>query len=136
MKKFWLKLIPGLAWFFILLYLLCLPGEKVPKMEWLGIPHFDKIVHMGSFGLLTLLFFYPFYTSVYSLERINKALNLLVVLLICWGLVTELIQHLLIANREFDPFDWLFDSLGVLAARVVCSQFLSRRESPYTKKSP
>ena len=50
------RFIPGIAWFFVVLVLLCLPGKDIPGTSWLDKIFFDKWVHAGIFGLLALLF--------------------------------------------------------------------------------
>src|SRR6478672_5501393 len=58
------KFIPGIAWFFILLVLLCLPGDDLPDSDWwLDKIYFDKWVHTGLFGLLAALFMAPVFAS-------------------------------------------------------------------------
>ena len=55
--------IPGIAWFFVILILICLPGEDIPSpsgwWNWINLIHFDKLVHMGIFAVLTVLFILP-----------------------------------------------------------------------------
>jgi hypothetical protein len=54
------KFIPGIAWFFVILVLICLPGSKIPTVEtWLNDIYFDKWVHTGLFAVLVFLFIYP-----------------------------------------------------------------------------
>ena len=54
------RFIPGIAWFFLVLFLICLPGSDIPPVEnWLSYIYFDKWVHIGLFAVLTFLFIYP-----------------------------------------------------------------------------
>lgn len=39
--------------------------------------------------------------------------------LVAYGLLIEICQHTLTTNRVGDPWDWLADSLGVLAACLI-----------------
>ena len=67
-----IKFLPGIAWFFIILVLICLPGGDIPKAGWLDKIYFDKWVHTGLFGVLTFLFCWPLYKSDFSEQkRIN-----------------------------------------------------------------
>ncbi len=50
------KFIPGIAWFFIVLVLMVLPGNELPETDWLNINYFDKIMHAVVFAFL--VFFY------------------------------------------------------------------------------
>ncbi|MEO5647095.1 MAG: VanZ family protein [Chitinophagaceae bacterium] len=118
MKKFWISIIPGIAWFFILLYLMCLPGQELPNNDWLDKIHFDKIAHFCSFALLTFLLFYPFLKPGFPKINPRHALSWIVWLMISWGIITEIVQYLFVPNRSFDLWDWVFDSLGIFVARA------------------
>ena len=111
------KFIPGIAWFFLVLFLLCLPGNQFPKhIEWLDKIYFDKWVHIGLFGMLAFLFMYPFIKSNNDLQsKLNFILKIALAVSI-WGLTTEFIQKYFIPFRAFDLWDWAADSFGALAA--------------------
>jgi len=116
------KFVPGIAWFFILLVLVCLPGGDIPKAGWLDVIYFDKWVHTGLFGGLTLLFCWPFYTSDFSTrKRISYFIKIAISTSI-WGLTTEFIQKFYIVGRSFDLLDWAADSLGALIALWFCTK--------------
>ncbi len=109
------KFMPGIAWFFVVLFLICLPGSDLPtSTDWLNKIYFDKWVHAGMFGLLTFFFISPIKESV--LPSISKKLyvTLIVLVVIAWGLTTEFIQKYYIPGRSFDPLDWMADSFGSL----------------------
>ena len=122
MKISFKKFIPGIAWFFIVLYLLCLPGSEIPTVGWLDKIYFDKWVHVGVFGLMVLLFSLPFNQSLLNDKlRINYFIKITIAAIV-WGLTTELIQKYFVPGREFDFFDWAADSLGALIAGWFCSK--------------
>ena len=115
------KFIPGIAWFFLVLILICLPGDELPRVEnWMSAIYFDKWIHVGMFSMLAFLFMMP----ICKLENSNKKKWLLIIkiaLAVCiWGLATELIQKFFIAGRSFDLYDWLADSFGIFLAIIVC----------------
>lgn len=116
------KFLPGIAWFFIVLIVTCLPGSDIPKVGWLDKIYFDKWVHIGMFGGLTFLFCWPFYKSHFSTQkRINYFIKIAIAASI-WGLTIEFIQRFYIAGRSFDLLDWAADSLGALFALLFCSK--------------
>lgn len=128
--------LPGIAWFFIVLILICLPAEDIPKpsgwFEWMKLVRIDKIVHMGIFAVLTFLFIWPIAKSNLSPQtKWNYFIRISLVGCI-WGLTTELIQLFFIPTRNFDLVDWAADSIGVLAAflfsRSFFSKYLQRKE--------
>jgi len=116
------KFIPGIACFFLILVLICLPGSKIPPVEtWLNDIYFDKWVHAGLFGMLVFLFIYPIYKKMIlplQLKR-NWAIKIAIAAVI-WGLTTELIQKFFIAERSFDIYDLAADTAGILAAYNWC----------------
>jgi len=120
------KFIPGIAWFFILLFLMCLPGSEVPSAGWLDKIYFDKWVHIGVFGLLVTLFCRPFYRSGFSnVQRIQFFIKIAMAASI-WGLAIEFIQKFFVPGRDFDIYDWIADTVGAITAYWFCRKnFLS-----------
>lgn len=119
------KFIPGIAWFFVVLYLMCLPGSQIPSIGWLNALYFDKWVHVGIFALLVLLFCWPLYnSSLTTKERVHYFFKIAVAASI-WGLTTEFIQKFFVVGREFSLFDWLADSIGSLIAFWFCNKKFS-----------
>jgi VanZ family protein len=123
MKLSFKKFIPGIAWFFVITYLLCLPGNEVPKISWTAkIPLFDKWVHAALFGGLTFLFCWPFYRSSFNAkERLHYFIKIAISASIL-GLAFEFIQKYFIAGRDYDLLDWAADSLGALIAYWFCKR--------------
>jgi VanZ family protein len=124
--------LPGIAWFFVVLVLICLPGDDIPSpkgwFEWMNLIQFDKIVHSGIFAVLTFLFILPIARSGFSQQ--DKWHFFLKIALACciWGLTTELIQKFFIPSRRFDLVDWTADSIGVLIALLFCRKVFLKRD--------
>ena len=115
-----IKFIPGIAWFFVVLVLICTPGEDIPSSSLFDLLYFDKWVHTGVFGLLALLFMLPIGVSLMTnTEKLNYFIRIAIAASL-WGLTTEYIQKYWIAGRSFDLFDWAADSLGAFAAFIIC----------------
>lgn len=111
------KFIPGIAWFFVVLFLICIPGKDLPEVGWLaGVPDYDKLIHIGIFGLLGVLFCWPFYKSSFNIKERIKYFILIAIGISIWGLTTEFIQKFFITGRSFDLLDWAADSIGGFAA--------------------
>ena len=119
------KFIPGIAWFFLVLILLCLPGSDMPEIEsWLSAfldaIYFDKWVHAGLFCVLTFLFIYPV-TKLTLPVAIKKNTAIKIAIAACiWGITTEFMQKFFIPQRDFDLLDWAADSFGILIAYIFC----------------
>lgn len=106
------KFIPGIAWFFLVMVLICLPGNDLPTVDdWLSLIYFDKWVHAGLFGMLTMLFIYPFLKAPGN--RWLMAIRIAIAVSL-WGLTTEFIQNFFVPGRNFDMLDWASDSFGAL----------------------
>ena len=113
------KFIPGIAWFFLVLFLLCLPGSDLPKVDdWLNTIHFDKWVHIGLFSVLAFLFMLPFIRSSLPVKHKWYWLVSIAIAASIWGLTSEVIQKYYIPGRSFDWFDWAADSFGALVALI------------------
>ena len=122
------KYLPGIAWFFVVLILICIPGYDLPETDnWLQKIHFDKIIHIGIFGLLSLLFHFPVENSFISYPLKNRYHRLIAFFNILYGITTEVIQHFLIPGRSFDLGDWAADVLGALLALAFIYYWRKRK---------
>ena len=113
------KFIPGIAWFFVVMALTCTPGDDLPKegiFHWLNLTDFDKLVHAGIFGLLAVLFCYPFAKADLSYSKKIKYFIIICLLTAVWGYCIEVIQLFWVEGRTYDLFDWTADSIGALLA--------------------
>jgi VanZ family protein len=114
------KFIPGIVWFMVVLTLIMMPGKDIPKSEFLFEINFDKFVHAGIFGLLAVLFCWPFYkTSIPNKKKIRYFI-VIAILTSVFGYCTELIQKYWAEGRSYDLMDWLADSSGALGAYIFC----------------
>ncbi len=119
------KFLPGIAWFLLVLILICLPGEDVPKADFLDAINFDKIVHCGLFGGIVFFFCMAFKKAGYS-KQAKLHLFIKITLATCvWGITTELIQLYFIPGRKFDWFDWAADSFGAVVAFFISIKFFA-----------
>jgi VanZ family protein len=115
--------IPGIAWFLVVLILICLPGEDVPETAFSAIPDFDKLVHAVLFGGIVFWFSMPFKKREMERQvKINLFIKLTIATVI-WGITTEFIQKYFITGRQFDLMDWAADSTGAIIAFFVSRKF-------------
>ncbi len=128
------KFIPGIAWFFVVLFVICLPKQDIPEVDgwwgWLNKIYFDKWVHVGIFAVMAFLFMFPFVKSPLPEKTIWPILIKICVATSIWGFMTELIQ-LMVPGRSFDMLDWAADSLGGILSLWFCKRLLQQpaRES-------
>jgi len=119
--------IPGIAWFFLVTILCCLPGKDLPEtQDWLGKIYFDKWVHFGLFFILTFLFMSPAVVRS-SITGKKKAIGFIALAAIAYGLIIEFVQQQFVPGRSFDGFDWAADSAGVLGAWLWVNRTLKRQ---------
>ena len=120
-----INFLPGIAWFLLVLILICLPGKDVPRADFLDAINFDKIVHCGLFGGIVFFFCMAFKKSDYS-KQAKLHLFIKITLATCvWGITTEFIQLYFIPGRQFDWFDWAADSLGAVVAFFISLKFFA-----------
>lgn len=109
LKKFY----PGIAWFFLTLILICIPGYDLPDVdEWLIEINFDKLIHVALFGALAFLFMLPVSRSALSKKEKQNWFTRVALAVIIWGITTEFIQKFFIPRRSFTLGDWAADALG------------------------
>jgi VanZ family protein len=112
------KYIPGIAWFFLVLVLLCLPGSEFPKAKipFLELIFFDKWVHLSLFCILAFLWMMPFAKSNIDPQIKMQMVTKILFATCVWGLATEFIQKYFIPFRSYDLWDWVADSTGAFVA--------------------
>ncbi|MFD1716821.1 VanZ family protein [Georgenia deserti] len=105
----WCVLAAALVVQFAVLYLPQTPGPEVT------IPGADKAVHLAVFALVTVA---------------GLAAGLRRALVVGYGLghavLSEIVQHLVLADRTGDVFDAVADAAGVLLVTAVVSVWRSR----------
>lgn len=121
--------IPAFIFLFVSIYLLCLPGSSsFPGSWWFrNIPQFDKLVHIGMFGLLCLLFHFPAKTSSLKNPSRQRWFWLVSIVAIAYGTLMEFVQRELVINRSFEEADILADAVGALGALAVSQSFFLKK---------
>jgi VanZ family protein len=122
------KFTPGIIWFVVVLVLIWLPGKDLPESEFLFKIDFDKFVHVGMFGLLTLLFCWPFYKTDVPRQKLIRYFIIIALLASAFGYGCELIQKYWAEGRSYDLMDWIADSVGALAAYIFCRKFFIQKK--------
>jgi VanZ family protein len=90
----------------LILVAVLLPGSAVPDVNFIG---FDKIVHIGLFGLWALAVRYDFRLVKFSLAFIIG---------LSFSLLTEVLQ-VFVEGRTFDWFDMIADCIGLSIGLLV-----------------
>jgi VanZ family protein len=103
---------PALVWFILCTILLCLPGSRFPKYNWLSEIQFDKWVHIGLFGILVLLSCWGFWSRKKAGASLERPILLLALFATGYGIWMEYIQVWYVPNRSFDVGDIAADAIG------------------------
>lgn len=109
--------LPAVLWSAFIFFICFLPGDELPKENWLDKIHFDKIVHAGIYIVLFLL--------LIRIPNNKNKKTIFIAGFICvsQGILIEFIQGTpLIKNRTFDILDIAANIVGVLLAIVVFSK--------------
>lgn len=114
------KFVPGIAWFFIVLVLICMPGSAIiDPTDWFYRLNGDKIVHAFMFGMMNFLFAWPIVRSGWDFNKRRNYLIKICLSVIVWGLTTEFIQKFYVPTRSFELMDWGADSFGAMIALIL-----------------
>lgn len=114
------KFIPAIIWFFIVLFLLCLPGDEVPDMDsWFHLLHMDKAIHFSIFGVMAFLFMAPPGMADFPAEKKMITFIAIGAAVCLWGLATEFIQKYYVPGRSFELTDWISDTCGSFVAVLI-----------------
>jgi hypothetical protein len=122
--------IPAFIFFIISVILLCLPGTKnFPAAWWFQkIPQFDKLVHIGLFGVLSLLFHWPAMKSNWNNRKRRIWFWVISCSSVAYGTIMEFVQRELIVNRSFEEADILADGVGAFAALAFSLTFFLQKQ--------
>lgn len=108
MKSRFILFIPAVICFAVTFFLLTIPGNHLPKIEWMGKYQIDKLVHISMFFTLCFLFSYPIKNWM------DKYNWLLYITLsgILYGIAMEFVQKYFIPFRSFEINDMIADGIG------------------------
>ena len=122
------KFVPAIVWFFVVLFLVTIPGNDLPTPDnWMIAIDYDKLIHIGVFGFLAFLFMYPFgKSSLPSKQKLHYFIRFALATIV-WGYTTEVLQKFYIPGRSYDLADWLADSIGGISALLFCKFYFLRR---------
>ena len=123
------KFLPGIAWFFIVLLLMSMPGRDIPGNSWFDKIYADKIVHAGIFGLMVILFIRPLAQSMMPEKTKLQYFAGIAVSVALWGLATEYIQKYMVVGRNFDLLDFVADAVGCIIAYWFSRKYLLNYQS-------
>jgi VanZ family protein len=111
---------PALAWAGLIFYLSSL-SHPLPVA--VPIRHFDKLLHLGAFGILGGLLARGLLQAG---QRAWLALLAAVLIASLYGALDEFHQSF-VPGRDADPWDWGADTAGALLGAAAAVRLLSRK---------
>lgn len=111
-RNLYFKYMLSILWTIIVLYLSLgkMPDNQDVKIN---IPHLDKVVHF------TMYFVYTFFLLLEIKNRSKIKTFSIVIYAISFGILMEIIQHLLFPYRSGDIYDGIFNSLGAIFSLIA-----------------
>jgi len=99
----WTPVFLYMAFIFYLSSQTAVPGPSTPPF-----PHYDKVIHMVMFGVLSLLFF-----GAWKYEKTSSPYVYAIIFTIMYGVLDEFHQSF-VPGRTPDVFDAVADGIGSL----------------------
>jgi VanZ family protein len=106
---------PAILWAAIILFLMSLPAQYIPKVKIIG---YDKIAHAGVFFLFGILIYRSIINWKHKPASIFISLMLMLFFVMVFGCLSELYQHF-IPSRTPDVYDFFADSIGGLFSIIA-----------------
>ncbi len=111
-------LLPAFLWSAIILFIIGIPGSNIPSSSLFEIPHFDKMIHAGIFGVLSLLLCYGFFRQGKKPFSAGFSYTITIAICVIYGGLTEMYQHFYVAGRSGDFLDFVANISGSLAGML------------------
>lgn len=111
-------LLPVILWSLVILWVISIPGNNIPKTPFLAIPHFDKLVHFGIFAVFAFLLNYGLskQSSVFC-QKYQYTIALLIGVI--YSAATELLQYIFISVRTGEFWDFMANTIGCMLGVLV-----------------
>ena len=84
---------------------------------------FDKVVHIGAYATLTMSWLLYFGNK----NNLRKYAFLTALFVLIYGIIIEVIQGTITANRQADLYDILANLVGILIAMIFFSKILQKK---------
>jgi VanZ family protein len=101
------RYIPLIIWLAFIAVLSLIPGDDIPHRGLFGIPHLDKVVHMGMYCILAFLLAHTYQAA----GKISRKTWILL-FCVCFGGLMELLQATVALNRSGNWIDIIANLIG------------------------
>ncbi len=110
---------PALLWTGVIFVLISIPGNYIVPLQRLVVfEHFDKIVHIGIFGVLILACMYGS-DKVYGATVFSWQTAAALFVAFFLGALSELMQAYILIGRDGSIWDFVADCLGSIGGVMV-----------------
>ena len=99
-------------------------GDNIPKVSWLNIPHKDKVVHFTFYLVFTFLLNLGFREKY---GKVKKAAGLAFLIAVAYGILIEIFQKLITADRSPELLDVVANTTGSAASIIALWLFQKRK---------
>ncbi len=103
---------PAIAWLIFITGFLLIPGNDLPKEDWLDAIYADKLVHIMFFTVLVYLFYRPLK------HKLKNWLPHISIAAFAYGVAIEFVQEQWAINRNFDAGDIVADGIGCIVGYI------------------
>ena len=123
--------LPGALAFIGATILFCLPGDKFPDDELFNLLKVDKLIHIGLFAMLVILWSLPVIHRVGDLVRVRNIFTVVTLIFVAYGILIEFIQGNFVRNRTMGVDDMIADALGCVIGLILAKKVLKATKSPF-----
>lgn len=106
-------------WTFFVFAASLIPGNSLPKTDWMSFFQFDKVVHLILYFSMCTLMYLSLVRELRPTWRATSSLLISAIFAIVFGFFMEILQSNLNTGRYFDIFDVLANTIGVAIAVLV-----------------
>jgi VanZ family protein len=121
-KKFVSFYYRSLIVFLLIFIASTISGKEVQKVNWILIPNFDKLVHLGMYFCFSFVLIYDLFKAKPDFSSL-KIFLISVLSALAYGGFLEVLQGTLTKTRTADILDFLFDTIGGVLAVVFWKVF-------------
>jgi len=117
---------PAIIWTGVIFILISIPGNYlVPFQRFVFFNHFDKVVHIGIFGVLIVACMYGSFKEYnVGIFSVQTAVALFIAVFI--GAISEIMQAYILIDRDGSKWDFVADCTGC-AAGVIFFWWLNKK---------
>ena len=119
----WIYGILAFLWAIVIFVLSTMPGNQLPKIEWLMTP--DKFGHAAVYGIFT---FFLLKAGRFYFESVQKNKFFAAGIAILYGISMEIVQKTFFPYRYFEYSDIVANIIGVLLTLWIINLFFNNKK--------